>query len=110
MIGMDASEEGREEMRGLLEKNKKKLLDSVDDYLKIRDDIDRETDGQLDDKQISELTFLRMKILDADMRSDDMAKQLIYKIPLLQEDMETLRDKAEDKLQEEKQKLDELKQ
>lgn len=98
MIGMDASEEGRKKMRGLLEENKNKLLQSIDDYLKIRDNIDIETDGQLTDDQISELTFMRMKIQDADIRSDEMTKQLLEGIPDLKYNIENLQKKQQNEL------------
>ena len=66
-----------DKMREILNRNRENLLQGIDDYLKIRNDIDIETDGNLDDKQIALLTQMKGKILDYEKRSAEMADDLI---------------------------------
>lgn len=73
---MNATEDGKKQMREILEKNRTSLLQAADDFVKIRDDIDIETDGQLDDDQISLLSYVKAKILNIDTRSADIKDTL----------------------------------
>lgn len=66
-----------DKMRRILERNKQNLLQGIDEYLKIRNDIDIETDGRLDDDQIELFTQMKGKILNYDKRSAEMADDLI---------------------------------
>lgn len=66
------------EMLDILNRNKNHILDSIDNILKIRNDIDIETDGRLDDDQIALLTQMRTKIWNYDQRSAEMAYDLIH--------------------------------
>jgi len=66
-----------DKMREVLNRNRENMLRGIDDYLKIRNDIDIETDGKLTDDQINFLSNLRFKILDWEHRSDDMAEDLV---------------------------------
>lgn len=66
------------EMLDILNRNKNHILDSIDNILKIRNDIDIETDGRLDDDQIALLTQMRAKIWNYDQRSAEMAYDLIH--------------------------------
>lgn len=70
-----AGTEGNE-MRRILDRNRQKLLKGINDYLRIRDNIDVETDGRLEDNEISLLTKMKMQILDKDARSLEMADDL----------------------------------
>ena len=72
---MNASDPDK--MREVLERNRQNLLEGIDDYLKIRNDIDIETDGRLDDSQIALLTQMKGKILDYEKRSANMADDLV---------------------------------
>lgn len=65
------------EMRRILDRNRRKLLKGIDDYLSIRDNIDVETGGVLEDGEISLLTKLRMQILDKETRTLEMVDDLI---------------------------------
>jgi len=64
-------------MREILDRNRQNLLQGIDDYLKIRNDIDIETDGRLDDEQIELLTQMKGKVLSYERRSAEMAEDLI---------------------------------
>lgn len=66
-----------EKMREILERNRNNLLQGIDDYLKIRDDIDIESDGRLDDKTLETLTMMRGKILNYEIRSPEMADDIV---------------------------------
>lgn len=66
-----------DKMREVLERNRLTLLENIDNYLKVRNDIDIETDGRLNREQISFLTMLKTKILNLDSRSAEMAYDLI---------------------------------
>lgn len=65
------------EMISILNRNKQHLLDTINNVLKIRNDIDIETDGRLNDDQISLLTQMRSKIWNFDQRSAEMAYDLV---------------------------------
>ena len=68
---------GKKQMIDILTRNRNHLLKSIDDYLRLRNDIDMETDGKLDDKKISLLTMLRAKVMDIDERSAEMAYDVV---------------------------------
>lgn len=71
------SEQGRKEAISILDRNKENLNDAIDNYLRIRNEVDIETDGNLKDDQINFLTMLKAKIVDWDVRSADMTEDLI---------------------------------
>lgn len=79
----DVDEEGNpikgtegNEMRRILDKNRKRILKGINDYLRIRDYIDVESDGRLKDSDINLLTRMRMQILNQEDRSTEMAVDL----------------------------------
>lgn len=74
------------EMIGLLKRNQEEVLDTVHDILNIRNEIDVETDGRLDDKDIELLTMMRAKINDYDKRSAQMASHLLSALGLWEEE------------------------
>lgn len=71
----------REGMVKKLNENKKKLLEGIDNYLAIRNQIDIETNGTLSNEHIGVLTGMRAHILDYEMRTDEMALQLVENLP-----------------------------
>lgn len=73
---MTSTDKGKKEMREILEKNRKKLVDLMQGYLKLRDDIDIESDGKLSDEQIKILMEMRASMWDFDVRSGEMAWDL----------------------------------
>lgn len=73
---LNSYDNGKEKMREVLEKNRTSLLQTIDDFLKVRNDVDIETDGQLDDEQISLLSYMKAKILNIEQRSIDMKGRL----------------------------------
>lgn len=76
-VYMNINEEGKEEMRGILDRNREKLLKFVDDYVRVRDEIDVESDGRLEDEDINLLTQMKMKLLDYDARSAEMTVDIV---------------------------------
>ena len=95
-----------EKMREVLTRNKENLLQGIDDYLKIRNDIDIETDGRLDDDQIELLTLMRGKILSYDKRSAEMAYDLIKNLQGVKETQGAWREKISKDLEKAQQKYD----
>jgi hypothetical protein len=83
-----------EKMREVLNRNRENLLQGIDDYLKIRNDIDIETDGRLDDNQIALLTQMKGKILDYDKRSAEMADDLVNSLGKVLVNQEDWRNKV----------------
>lgn len=88
-----------DKMREILERNRQNLLQGIDDYLKIRNDIDIETDGRLDDKQIELLTQMKGKILSYDRRSAEMSEDLINNLGDVQAKQEQWQEKIKQDLQ-----------
>ena len=72
----------RDKVVEVLERNKQHLLDSINNYEKIRNRIEIETDGMLDDNQLTLQTMIRMKIYDIDSRAAEMALDVIDKLGL----------------------------
>lgn len=75
--GLNNNEDGKKEMREILQKNRASLLQTVDDFLAIREDVNTETNGQLSDEQIETLSYLRAKIQNAEFRSFDLRQRLL---------------------------------
>lgn len=73
---MNTTEEGKKAMREILERNKNNLLEGIDQYLKLRNDIDIESNGRLSDKELNTLTLMRYKIFDWDKRTMGMAEEV----------------------------------
>lgn len=71
----------REGMVKKLNENKQRLLDGIDNYLAIRNQIDIETNGMLSNEHIGILTGMRAHILDYETRTDEMALQLAENLP-----------------------------
>ena len=65
------------EMRRILEQNRKNMLSAIDNYARFRNDIDIETDGRLSDKQLTTLTKLRMQLWNKETRSNSMASDIL---------------------------------
>lgn len=83
--GLNNNEDGKKEMREILQKNRDSLLKTVDDFLAIREDVNTETGGQLTDEQIETLSYLRAKIQNAEFRSFDIHQQLFGEEGSMQE-------------------------
>lgn len=75
--GLPMNTADKEGMIEILDRNREYQLQMIDNYVKIRNDIDIETDGALKDDQIELLTMMRGKILDYDKRSAEMAYDLV---------------------------------
>lgn len=58
---MTATPEGKQQMIEFINSNKKKILDSVKQYNKIKEQIEVDTDGTLSSEQLGELIWLKMK-------------------------------------------------
>ena len=75
--GLEMDVHNPDKMREILNRNRDDLLDIIDTYLKIRNDIDIESDGRLKDDDLNLLTMMRAKILDYDKRSVEMAENVL---------------------------------
>ena len=89
-----AGTEGNE-MRRILDRNRQKLLKGINDYLRIRDNIDVETDGRLKDTEISLLTKMKMQVLDKEARSLEMADDLANGLRPVQDIQKKAKERAD---------------
>ena len=87
-----------DKMREILDRNRQNLLQGIDEYLKIRNDIDIETDGRLEDKDIEALTMLRGHILDYDKRSAEMTHDLINNLKHVKDYVDIWKEKGNNKV------------
>lgn len=73
---MYATPEGKQEMIEKLQQNHDEMTNAINEYLKIKDDIDIRTGQQLSDSQLEELTFIQSQINNWKSRRDDMFSQI----------------------------------
>lgn len=59
---MYATPEGKQEMIAKLTKNRDEMTNTINNYLKIKDDLDIRTGQQLSDEQLEELTWMKSQI------------------------------------------------
>lgn len=97
-------------MREILERNRQNLLQGIDDYLKIRNDIDIETDGRLDDSHIETLTMLRGHILDYEKRSTEMTLDILGHLGDVSSYVGTWREKEAARVERAQNKYNEVKE
>lgn len=73
---MYATPEGKQEMIEKLQQNHDEMTNAINEYLKIKDDIDIRTGQQLSDSHLEELTFIQSQINNWKSRRDDMFSQI----------------------------------
>lgn len=73
---MYATPEGKQEMIEKLQQNHDEMTNAINEYLKIKDDIDIRTGQQLSDSQLEDLTFIQSQINNWKSRRDDMFSQI----------------------------------
>lgn len=73
---MYATPEGKQEMIDKLKQNHDEMTSAINEYLKIKDDIDIRTGQQLSDSQLEELTFIQSQINNWKSRRDDMFSKI----------------------------------
>lgn len=73
---MYATPEGKQEMIEKLKQNHDEMTSAINEYLKIKDDIDIRTGQQLSDSQLEELTFIQSQINNWKSRRDNMFSQI----------------------------------
>ena len=66
---MTATEEGKARMRQILKDNNKRLRKQIDTILQTVHEVDMETQGLLNEDQLSALAYLKSKIYNADERA-----------------------------------------
>lgn len=98
------------EMIEILKKNQQHILDTIDKIKQIRNDIDVETDGRLDDTQISLLTMMRTKLWDYDIRSAEMADDLISHLEFVKTDQRNWKESREKNVEKAKKVYNETKE
>lgn len=82
----------KEKAKEVLDRNRQHVLDSIDAYVHLRDIIDVETDGRLNDEQIEELTYMRFKLHDIENRSASIVRNIIEKLGKVADDEDTYED------------------
>lgn len=73
---MYATEEGKKEMIDKLTKTKEDMSNTINSYLKIKDDIDIKTGQRLSDNQLEELTWIRSQINNWNTRSANLVEEV----------------------------------
>ena len=73
---MYATPEGKQEMIEKLQQNHDEMTNTINNYLKIKDELDIKTGQQLSDDQLEELTFIQSQINNWKSRRDSMFSQI----------------------------------
>lgn len=115
---MTATEEGKARMRQILKDNNERLRKQIDTILQTVHEVDMETQGLLNEEQLSTLAYLKSKIYNSDERAVEAERNLKEKLEpiikqrkLLEEGLQGEIDilesekKEEDRTEEEKKKL-----
>lgn len=68
--------EGKQEMIDKLTQAKDEILNTINSYIKIKDDIDIRTDEQLSDEQLEELTWLKSQISNWQSRASQLSSEV----------------------------------
>lgn len=71
-----STEEGKQEMIKKITESKDEMFKKINDYIKIKNDIDIKTGQQLNDDQLEELTWIRGQIDNWNERSDKLVDEL----------------------------------
>lgn len=71
-----ATPEGRQEMINKLQENHNEMTKTINDYLKIKDDIDTKTGQQLSDEQLEELTWMKSQLSNWSERATSMSGEV----------------------------------
>ena len=88
-----------DKMREILTRNRENLLQGIDDYLKIRNDIDIESDGKLEDDKLELLTMMKGHILDYDKRSVEMLNDILPNLRKSKESFDEWKKQNDDKIE-----------
>lgn len=73
---MYSTPEGKQEMIDKLTQTRDEMLDTITDYIKIKDDIDVRTGQQLSDEQLEELTWLKSQIGNWQDRANQLSSEI----------------------------------
>ena len=73
---MYATPEGKQEMIGKLQQNHDEMTNTINNYLKIKDELDIKTGQQLSDDQLEELTWMRSQIGNWSERATTMSGEV----------------------------------
>lgn len=73
---MYSTPEGKQEMINKLTQTKDEMLNTITNYIKIKDDIDIRTDQQLSDEQLEELTWLKSQIGNWQDRATQLSSEV----------------------------------
>ena len=71
-----ATPEGKQEMINKLQENHDEMTKTINDYLKIKDDIDTKTGQQLSDEQLEELTWMKSQLSNWSERATSMSGEV----------------------------------
>ena len=73
---MYATPEGKQEMIDKLKQNHDEMTNAINEYLKIKDDIDIRTGQQLSDSQLEELTWMKSQLSNWAKRAETMSGEV----------------------------------
>ena len=73
---MYSTPEGKQEMINKLTQTRDEMLNTITDYIKIKDDIDVRTGQQLSDEQLEELTWLKSQIGNWQDRANQLSSEV----------------------------------
>lgn len=83
-----ATEEGKQEMIDKLTQSRDNMLRVLDNYRKIKNDVDIRTGGNLSDEQLTELTWLKTQVDDWSERAQQMTPLVKKALTDLSENLE----------------------
>lgn len=73
---MYSTQKGKQEMINKLTQSKDEIIKTVEEYRKIKDDIDARTGQQLTDEQLEELTWIKSKIGNWNERAGQLSEEV----------------------------------
>ena len=73
---MYSTQEGKQEMINKLTQSRDEIIKTVEEYRKIKDDIDARTGQQLTDEQLEELTWIKSKIGNWNERAGQLSEEV----------------------------------
>lgn len=84
-----ATEEGKQQMIEKLTQTRDNMISTLDNYRRTKNDLDIRTGGNLSDKQLSEMTWLKTQVDDWSKRASDMTPLVKKALIDLSDNLET---------------------
>lgn len=106
-ISVDFGREGVAEMTKKVNKQKKESLAAIKSYKKVKTDLDITYGAALDDEQLAELTYMQTQLQDWQDRAKDMAPLIRKTFQSMIDNVTTLRQQADKRVEESRKKTTE---